>query len=139
MNHKARFSFLFNSKTWCRKITTEGILLLNINVTFPILTRFYSTFTQFYLLFAIKKIIYLLFYLLSQISWIKIYSLLLLTWFWPIFNPLILACLLTTSRIYLLSLFLVFSSVREICKIHPKATPKYLLFEKMRYAHKNHF
>ena len=106
MNHKARFSFLFNSKTWCRKITTEGILALNINVTFPILTRFYSTFTQFYSLFALETIIYLLFYLLSQISWIQIYSLLLLTRFRPVSNLLILACLLTTSRIYLLSLFL---------------------------------
>ena len=33
----------------------------------------------------------------------------------------------------------VFSKVREFCKNHPKTTPKYLLFEKYRYAYKNNF
>ena len=33
--------------------------------------------------------------------------------------------------------FSVFSYVREFCENHPKTTPKYLLFEKHRYAYKN--
>ena len=32
--------------------------------------------------------------------------------------------------------FSVFSYVREFCENHPKTTPKYLLFDKHRYAYK---